>query len=393
MIPLLLLAFRSLQRRPLRTLFTVLGLALSVAVHTSLLAFGQNYERGLRQELDGMGMQLMIVPLGCPYDAAVHVLKGKALDANITLPHSALDAVRADDLVAVAAPLFMTAVIHPSEKRTDMWVGIDAETRRMKPWWTLTKGSHWLSGPRTVLLGAEAAEVELRVPGDKFYSPGTNKELTVSGVLERTGTSDDSLFFVGLETAQEMAGRKSRLTAIAVRLKDPAEASRAAARFQKIPGAQVVTLTEMRGTFLNLLLSARTVVLAVALVAVGASALGVFNTMTASVLERTGEMAMLRALGASKGDTFLLMGLESVMLALFGGALGLTLAALSGSVVMHLTAPLLPLTPSPPGGPSLTFASALDGLVLVVFIGVLAGLHPAWRASRVSPSAALRKAV
>lgn len=387
---MLLLASRNLLRRPLRTLLTVFGLAASVAVHASLLAFGQGYERGLRQELDGMGIQMMLVPLGCPYDAAAHVLKGRALDADVTLPASALDAVRTEPLVAVAAPLFLAAVPRHTEKRTDLWAGIDPETRRLKPWLKLANGSQWPQGPRDVVLGAEAAETEMRSPGDKFYNTGTNQELVVSGVLQRTGTSDDSLFFVTLASAQAMAGRPGRLTAVAIRLRDPAQSSRAAARLQTIPGAQVVTLTEMRGTFLNLLISARTVVLAITLAAIGVSTLGVFNTMTASVLERTGEMAVLRALGASRWNTFCLLGLESVMLAAIGGAVGSAFAWLLGSTVLRLAGPLLPLAVPPRSMTPLTLDALLSSLGLVLVVGVLAGLHPAWRASRMSPSAALR---
>jgi hypothetical protein len=74
----------------------------------------------------------------------------------------------------------------------------------------------------------------------------------VAGVLERSGTSDDNLFFVPLNTAQRMFQQPERLTAIAIRLRDPALLQAAAQRLQRIPGAQVVTLTEMMGTFLSL---------------------------------------------------------------------------------------------------------------------------------------------
>ena len=61
----------------------------------------------------------------------------------------------------------------------------------------------------------------MRKPGDRFFSPETGRAFTVSGVLERSGMSDDSLFFVPLETAQAMFHAPNRLKAISVRLKDP----------------------------------------------------------------------------------------------------------------------------------------------------------------------------
>src|SRR5438552_2370143 len=147
------LAIKNLGRRPIRTFLTVSGLAISMAVLACLLSFGEGYEKGLHGEIDRMGMQMMLVPLGCPYDAAARVLKGKALD--VTLPESALATARADKAVAIAAPMYTAVLPQPKEGRTDLWVGIDESSRVLKPWWKLTAGSHWFDGPESVILGAE----------------------------------------------------------------------------------------------------------------------------------------------------------------------------------------------------------------------------------------------
>src|SRR5439155_4857637 len=164
------MAWRILTRRRLRSALTLAGLAVAVAVMACLLAFGQGYESGLSRELDRMGMQLMLVPLGCPYDAAARVLKGRS--PEVSLPESALAAARRDPDVAVAAPMLMAAVPRPEEKRTDLWVGLDRSALALKPWWKLTAGSRWFQRSDDVILGAEAAATELRAPGDAFYSPG-----------------------------------------------------------------------------------------------------------------------------------------------------------------------------------------------------------------------------
>src|SRR5438105_4959224 len=87
-------AFRNLSRRRLRSGLTLFGVAVAVAVLACLLAFGEGYQRGLERELNGMGVQMMLVPLGCPFDAAARVLKGRALD--VSLPDTALTAARND---------------------------------------------------------------------------------------------------------------------------------------------------------------------------------------------------------------------------------------------------------------------------------------------------------
>ena len=380
-------ALKNLARRPIRTALSVAGLALSVAAMTAMLSFGSGYEAGLHKELDGMGMQMMLVPLGCPYDAAARVLKGRTLDTS--LPESALTAARADHSVLVAAPLYMAVSPRPDQGRTDLWVGIDDSARTMKPWWKLTQGSSWFTGPNSVILGAEAAATEMRRPGDKFLSPETGTELVVSGVLQRSGTSDDSQFFVPLATAQRMFHQPGRLTAVAIRLKDPSEGADASTRLQQIPGAQVVTLTEMMGAFLNLLGAAQTLILAITLVAVVISSLSVFNTMMAAVIERTQELGILRALGMSRSSAFGLMISESAMLTILSGIIGLAAAAIAGPAILNVIRPSLPLAPESGLAP-VTLLAAVESLGLIAAVGIVVGMYPAWRASRLAPAVALR---
>src|SRR5262245_3364277 len=128
---MLRLAFRNLLRRPLRNGLVLAGLSLAVAVLASLSSLTAGYQRVLGAELERMGIQLMLVPLGCPYDAAARVLKGNTLENS--LPEAALADVRQDPAVAVAAPLLIAAVVRGDEKRADLWVGLDETARLLKP--------------------------------------------------------------------------------------------------------------------------------------------------------------------------------------------------------------------------------------------------------------------
>ena len=383
---MLALALKNLARRPLRSLLTLGGLASAVAFLACLLAFSEGYRSGLRRELDGMGMQLMLVPLGCPFDAAAQVLKGQALETS--LPESALSHARRDPAVALASPIFAAALPRPALGRTDLWVGVDDTARQMRSWWKLESG-RWPTGSDDVLLGAEAAQAELRQPGDKFYSPETKRTFTVCGVLRRSGTSDDSQFFVPLRTAQEMFSKPGRLTGIALRLTDPALLGAASKRLQEIPGAQVVTLTEMIGTFLNLTGAARALMLGVALVAVAIGSLSVLNTMLSATLERTRELGVLRAVGVSRAGVFALLSLEALLLTLLGTLAGFLLARLLGPAIETLVRPFLPLAPTAPL-PPLTLSTVAQCLALMAGVGLLAGAFPAWRACRISPAEALK---
>src|SRR5215831_11818744 len=149
------LAFRNLIRRPLRNGLAIAGLAIAIALLVCLSSFGNGYEKALGTELDRMGMQMMLVPLGCPYDAAARVLKGKTLENS--LPDSVLLAARRDPAVAVAAPLLLVAIPNSGAGRTDMWVGLDETALALKPWWNYKMGSRWFTAEDSVILGCDAA--------------------------------------------------------------------------------------------------------------------------------------------------------------------------------------------------------------------------------------------
>jgi putative ABC transport system permease protein len=380
-------AFKNLVRRPLRNILTLLGFAVAVAVLGCLSAFDHGYRRTLGMELNRTGLQLMLVPLGCPYDAAARVLKGRELDNS--LPESALELARRDPAVAVAAPLLMTAQARPSEGRADMWVGLDESALDLKPWWRAQAGEKWFSASNSVILGCDAAEVEMRSPGDWFYSPETGERLRVEGTLERSGTSDDSLFFVPLATAQRMFNQPGRLTAIAIRLHDPALLGEASQRLQTIPGAQVVTLTEMMGTFLNLVGAVRTLLLSIAFVALAVSVLSVFNTLLAAVVERTNELCIMRALGASRLQIVRLITTEALLLTVAGSVAGIALALVAGQSVENLVKQFVPFAPREPLF-ALTASILFQSVIIGVVVGVMAVAYPAWRASRLHPAMALK---
>lgn len=361
-------------------------MAAAIGVLVCLWSFGNGYQRGLQAELDRMGLQMMLVPLGCPYDAAARVIKGRTLENS--LPEAVLEIARRDPDVTIAAPLLMVSAPF-SRGRSDVWVGLDETALALKPWWQAAAGQNWFAGEDSVIMGCDAAELEMRAPGDSFFSPETGRQLRVAGVLKRSGTSDDSLFFVPLRTAQKMFQQTNRITAVAIRLRDPAHLRAVSQRLQNVPGTQVVTLTEMMGTFLNLVGAARALLFCLTLVAVVVSTLSVLNTMLAAVVERSNELCIMRAIGASRGQTLRLIAIEGLILTTVGSLSGIGLALLFGKLVEECIKGVVPLAPA---HSSMTCSPGIlvQAMAVGLIIGVLSSLFPAWRASRLHPAAALK---
>jgi putative ABC transport system permease protein len=111
-------------------------------------------------------------------------------------------------------------------------------------------------------------------------------------------------------------------------------------------------------------------------------AVGIFTIMTIGVSERTGEIGLLRALGASKRQILQLFLAEAVVLSALGGLAGLLLGlAIAG--LLDLAVPALPVSYSP----EFILASEL----LAVLVGLVAGILPAASAARLEPVQALRE--
>ena len=134
--------------------------------------------------------------------------------------------------------------------------------------------------------------------GDKIFVPGRNEVLTVAGIFERTGTQDDGIIFLPLNTAQKIFEVPGKLTGIGIKLKDMGQLSKFEEDLYNEPGIQIISLAQVKGTILNLVSSAKAMTNSVAMIAVIIAVIGVVNTILMSVFERTSEIGVMKAIGA-----------------------------------------------------------------------------------------------
>ena len=212
----LTLSLKDWQRRPLRMALTTAGVAIAVAALWSLLAFQQGYRDGMQGELDRLGAHVLVVPKGCPYDAASIALHGASWPCY--LQENYLKQVRAVDGVATAAPIFMNALYDDAGTQI-VYNGVEPNLLALKRGWHIDGEFPRRRGE--VLLGSEvAARLKAQV-GQSIVLPGLKARGTVSGILATTPGADDGFLFVPLADAQRLFGRPRELTHILVRLSDP----------------------------------------------------------------------------------------------------------------------------------------------------------------------------
>ncbi|MDD3927386.1 MAG: ABC transporter permease, partial [bacterium] len=318
------LAIRNLLRRKVRTLLTLLGIGVAIAVLYSLLEFQRGYEKGLQAEMNQLGAHIMVVPKGCPYEAATIVLHGGKWPRY--MEESYFDKIKAVPGVSQAAPILMDAMINPATKDNKIFLGITEAYGKLRPKWTMAGTTFSGAEAREVILGTSIADkLRLKV-GDTFHlrqdaagraAGKDDADLKVVGVLERTGSQDDGFIFMPLHTLQSIFKLPGKIVVVLVRAEriDNAAMERVTQNLRGLGGnMNVFPLSELLNNASQLMQVTKVFVLAIVLVAIIIGAVGVLNTILMAVFERTREIGMMKAIGADPRDIFALIWTETVLI-------------------------------------------------------------------------------
>lgn len=214
------------------------------------------------------------------------------------------------------------------------------------------------------------------------------KDFQVVGILKETQTAPDGWVIAPLEIVQRTLKRPGLITQMNVIPEDKSKATALAAQIQSVvDNVNVQTLEEQLDAIQQGLAVFNAILLSSAVLAAIIGGLAVVNTMIMSVSERTAEIGLKKAIGASEGTIVREFLLEAAMIGLLGGALGFLFGwGLAGLLNVGASQAL--------GGTEIfkvTPRLAAVAIGFAVVLGVMAGLFPAWNASRLDPVVALRE--
>lgn len=246
-----------------------------------------------------------------------------------------------------------------------------------------------------VVLGSDLARKFDKGPGDTIEMRGL--EFDVIGVLEPTLTAPDSTAIVPLEAAQKLLAKAAPLwvrqgmgsaqlaSRVIVYPETEADVIVVAKAIEDtIEHIQTVTGEDFDEQIGSATTIFNAIILGVALISLVVGGLSVINTMAMSVAERTREIGIKRAIGASRTRIMRELVSEAAVIGLVGGTIGLALGAIvvviANEVGRASGTILFQLTPS----------TAIFALVFSTVLGSLAGVAPAWNAAHLDPVDALR---
>lgn len=366
------LAFSNLARRAARTLLTVLGIALAVGTAVALLALARGVAESVGRGLDETGAEFVVAPKN-----ATGVLSSR-LPESVGVAIAAMDGVE-----SVSGELYAFTVAADNES-----ILVAGWSRDSAGW----KGAPLLSGRlpdpdrREIMVGDALAEgLGLAAGGEIDLFDET---FEIVGVTGYATAMNRGMVVMPLAALQEAALREGQVSFFTVRLKpeldDAARDELRAAIARDLPvivsDTQEVLDRDMNYEILQAISSA------VSLVALVSGAVSLLATLLISVQERTREIGMMAAVGWSDGRIVALIVMEGVLIGSAGCVLGVVLGVAASALFDAL----------PAIGGFISFTPKAADMVLPLLFALplcaAGAAYPAWRAVRLMPADALRRA-
>lgn len=385
-----------LRTRRLRAALSALGIAIGVAAIVAVLGLSSSSQAGLLAEIDRLGTNLLTVRSGQTFagDAAQLPLTAPAMVGCVDGVEEVASTALVEDATVYRSPLIPeveTKGLAVQAASLDL-LGVIATEVAQGSWLnaaTATEPVAVLGATAARRLGIDRVHAGQRIwlGGQWFYVAGILDEAVLApevdaSVLVGYAAARRALGYVSLDGSRVTTGPP---TTIYVR---PATSRVDAVQELLAQTANPVAPNEVDVSQPSDALTARaaaqsaldSLFLGLGAVALLVGAVGVANIMIISVLERRSEIGLRRALGATKAQIRTQFLAEAIMLALLGGAVGVAVGALATAVYASVQGwtVVVPLE------------AWAGGIGAAIAIGALAGLLPALRAARMSPTEALR---
>jgi putative ABC transport system permease protein len=368
------MAERNALRNPRRTGATGAALMIGLALVACLSVVGSSMVASATDQLDKtVGADFIVQsstgqPIVPQAQSAMqktpgldHVTRYKAMKARVTAPDGAVDK---------NAPVVAADPSYASDLRRDTTEG------------TLSDAY----GANAMSVGDTYAKAHHVSVGDTMtvaFAGGRTAHLKVAAVTSDKGAIDTGVMYTNITTAQRFvpADRMPENAIMFAAAKDGQEKQAYAALKQSLkpyPQYSVQNQTDYKQTLKDQIGQLLNLVYGLLALAIVVAVLGVVNTLALSVVERTREIGLMRAVGLSRRQLRRMIRLESVVIALFGAVIGLGLGMGWGTAAQKLLA-LEGL-----GVLSIPWPTIAGVFVASAFVGLLAALFPALRASRMN---------
>lgn len=419
------MAWENLKKRKLRTSLTTLGVVIGITTIIGLASLGEGLKHDVNQRLlQGFELDVLIViprsfasgPRGfgfSPSDVAnITTIQNVTLATPmITLPTAEINKVTTHEKLGA----FTVGAVNFTEMQEML-----PQRFRLLP------EGHFPNASETngMILGYKAAilnntvvasagdnitlQMQIRLPTPLFLVYTYNETYTITGILAEGGTSGITNFdywaFIPLSTAEKINGIGQNYQIILVKVTDPQVSEDVSKAIEsKFPPYSITvlvpsSLVRQVDNILNLI---TVFILAVASISLIVAGVGIMNIMTVSVMERTREIGILKAIGARSRTVLSMFLTETMLIGVIGGIIGILTGYGLSYALAHGVSSLIQTqqqnpTAQGPETQSLTITPIFSpewtaiAFLFAIAVCIIFGLYPARKAAKLDPVQALR---
>ena len=371
------LILKNLTRRRFRTILTLSALSTAIAAVVALLGIAHGFTKSFAEVYSAHDVDIVVSRQG----------SADRLSSSVDLGFVAkIEAIGEVD--RAAGVLLETLSFEAQGVYGVPSMGISPDSWLLRDYRLATGNALPADEPKALLLGVHLAERMKLAPGDSVDL--FEEKYRVVGVFESPSTWENGSMILPLGQLQSLTDRTGQVTYINVVLRRPVSSAQALTAVEAIetldPKLLALATEDFVKTDTRMQLSSAMAWMT-SVVAIFIGAIGTLNTMMTSVLERTREIGILRAIGWPRRRVVTMILAESCAIALIASVIGCMLAIIGTWALSQAPAAKGILSPS------IDVITLFEGVVLALVIGVLGALLPAWRAAKLQPTEAFRDAI
>jgi putative ABC transport system permease protein len=379
------ISINNLKRRKAKMAFLTIGLTVGIATIVTLVTLTRSMSSDIERKMDEFGANILVTPQsnGLAMNYGGISLGGVTFDQREILEKdlARIKTITNHKNISTISPKVLGGIRIGTHDVLLVGVNFESELK-LKQWWKVFGKPP--EKQNELLLGSDASRILNLNPGEDLLIKG--ESFKVAGVLDQTGSQDDSLVFATLPKAQKLLGKEGKITLaeVAALCSGCPIGDMVTQIAEKLPDAKVSAIQQVVEGRLKALDQFKRFSWAMATVVVFIGSLIVFVTMMGSVNERTTEIGVFRAIGFRKSHIMRIILLEAAIVSLLAGLLGYC-AGMGGAKIA------LPFM-AESNGAHLVWdgAVAFGSIGLALILGLLASLYPALHASKMDPTEALR---
>ncbi|MAG15497.1 hypothetical protein CMO88_00380 [Candidatus Woesearchaeota archaeon] len=384
-------SWKNIRQRGLRSWLTIIGIVIGISAIISLITIGQGVENAIEEQFEKLGVRnLRIIPAN---------LQGPP-SAIFTLPNDMIDKTESIRVVEyVDKVITETGILEfNNEEKSMNVIGYDVSLAdkgfadidvRAEDGRLFEKSDNGV-----MLIGNTVAkekfDKEIRARNNIILE---DEKFKVIGVFAETGTELDSRIYIPLENARDMFDRPDDINAMIVHVKEGIDIEdaqeiieRELLRSYDDEDFDILTPAQILEMIKDILGAVQAVLAGIATISLLVGAIGIMNAMFTSVLERTREIGVMKAIGAKNSDIAFIFLAEAGIMGSVGGLFGIVIGT-SLAFTVELVADAL-------GFPyikiEIGFIIIIVTLIFSFIVGALSGVIPAMQAAKLKPVDALR---